>query len=439
MSIEKLPARPEPLAREVLNSDEESGSEHHHDSTMKVDQQIDSWRGWVVVAASASSLFVFMGVIYSWGILQANLARNSNMSLTTLTFVGSLATSFMTSICVFVGKAVRKFGYRETAIAGAVLLGLGEFASSWVTHNLGALFLTHGVIFGVGGGLTILPCSTAPLQWFRKRRGLATGVVFGGGSLGAAVMGVATNSMVARIGAPWTFRILGFMLWAVCLPAACLMKQPASTRNAVPKLQWHRFKEFEFLIIFFGSALACFPLFIPPYFIPIFAHSISQSGNVAIIGLTIWNIASTVGRVCAGYTADSLLGPLNSFLVSLVCCAVSSLAIWPFSSNMGVLAAFAVINGIGCGSFFSLFPTVLGSVFGPENTMGVLPIMWGGWFFGFFFGTPIAAQLYALAGTRTDTAAYRPAAYYAGAMSAIGIVFFLALRTRKTKGFFTKV
>lgn len=111
----------------------------------------------------------------------------------------------------------------------------------------------------------------------------------------------------------------------------------------------------------------------------------SQSGNVAIIGLTIWNIASTVGRVCAGYTADSLLGPLNSFLVSLICCTISSLLIWPFSSNIGVLALFAVINGVGCGAFFSLFPTVLGSVFGSQHTMGVLPIMWGGWFFGFFF------------------------------------------------------
>ncbi|KAJ6785953.1 hypothetical protein PWT90_03903 [Aphanocladium album] len=429
MAEEKPSGRPAPLEHTLPQSDEESGSENNHDSAMKEAQQLDGWRGWIVVAASASSLFVFMGVIYSWGILQANLAHKSNMSLTTLTFVGSLATSFMTSICIFVGKAVRKFGYRETAIAGAILLGLGEFASSWVTHNLGALFVTHGVIFGVGGGLTILPCSTAPLQWFKKRRGLATGVVFGGGSLGAAVMGVATNSMVGRIGAPWTFRILGFMLWAVCLPAACLMKQPSSTQNAVPKLQWQRFKELDFLIIFFGSALACFPLFIPPYFIPIFARSISQSGNTAIIGLTIWNIASTVGRVCAGYTADSLLGPLNSFLVSLICCAVSSLAIWPFSSNMGVLAVFAVINGIGCGSFFSLFPTVLGSVFGPQNTMGVLPIMWGGWFFGFFFGTPIAAQLYALAGTRTDTAAYRPAAYYAGAMSAIGMLGGILLHT----------
>lgn len=84
----------------------------------------------------------------------------------------------------------------------------------------------------------IQPCSTAPLQWFRKHRGLATGVVFGGGSLGAAVMGVATNSMVSKIGAPWTFRVLGFMLWAVCLPAACLMKQPAWNEKSIPKLQW---------------------------------------------------------------------------------------------------------------------------------------------------------------------------------------------------------
>ncbi|XWW94981.1 hypothetical protein V2A60_002931 [Cordyceps javanica] len=239
MSDEKPSDRPKPFERAVQQSDEESGAENNQDSAMKSDHHLDGWRGWIVVTASASSLFVFMGVIYSWGILQADLARKSNMSLTTLTFVGSLATSFMTSICIFVGKAVRKFGYRETAIAGALLLGLGEFVSSWVTHHLGALFVTHGVIFGVGGGLTILPCSTAPLQWFRKRRGLATGVVFGGGSLGAAVMGVATNSMVGRIGAPWTFRVLGFMLWAVCLPAACLMKQPASTQNSVPKLQWY--------------------------------------------------------------------------------------------------------------------------------------------------------------------------------------------------------
>lgn len=146
----------QPVASAMPSPNEESGAEDYQDSTLKEEQRYDGWRGWIVVTASALSLFVFMGVIYSWGILQAKLAGESSMSLTTLTFVGSLATSFMTSACIFVGKSMRKFGYRETAVAGAVLLGLGEFASSWVTHHLGALFITHGVIFGVGGGLTIL-------------------------------------------------------------------------------------------------------------------------------------------------------------------------------------------------------------------------------------------------------------------------------------------
>lgn len=51
-------------------------------------------------------------------------------------------------------------------------------------------------------------------------------------------MGVATNEMVEKLGVPWTFRILGFMLWAVCLPAACIIRQPVSAKTSVPKLQW---------------------------------------------------------------------------------------------------------------------------------------------------------------------------------------------------------
>lgn len=116
----------------------------------------DGAHGWIVVAAASSSLFLYMGVIYSWGILQAELNKTSHMSLTSLTFVGSLAASFMCSICIPVRKCIRRFGYQKTAFAGALLLGLGEFLSSWVTDYLGALFVTHGVIFGIGGGLTIL-------------------------------------------------------------------------------------------------------------------------------------------------------------------------------------------------------------------------------------------------------------------------------------------
>ncbi|KAK8931666.1 hypothetical protein H634G_04196 [Metarhizium anisopliae BRIP 53293] len=431
---EKPPTTP---GSSASDTGEESGPEQC--IPPKEDAHLDTWRGWVVVAAASMSLFMYMGVIYSWGILQAKMADAKGYSLTTLTFVGSLATSFMVSLCILVGKLVRKFGYRRTALVGAVFLGLGEFLSSWVVGHLWALFITHGILFGVGGGLTILPCSTAPLQWFRRYRGLATGIVFGGGSLGAAVMGVAANELVNKVGIEWTFRILGFMLWAVCLPAAYCIKQPLLSKSAVPQLQWYRWREPKFVLLILGGAIACFPLFVPPYFIPIFARSVGSSGSTAIIALTIWNLASTFGRVFAGYSADAFLGPLNSLNISLLFCGVSALAIWPFVTNMGLLVFFTIINGVGCGSFFSLFPLAVGTTFGAPNTMGILPILWQAWIFGYFLGTPIAARLYSLAGTGTDVSLYRPAAYYAGAASFVGMFFMVAIRLMNSRKIFTKV
>ncbi|KAF5600652.1 MCH2 (monocarboxylate permease) [Fusarium pseudoanthophilum] len=380
--------------------------------------EFDNPKGWIAVAAAACSLFVYLGVIYSWGIMQVRLVEVTGTTLTTLTFVGSLATSFMISLSILSGIAVRKLGYQKTALAGGVLMGLGEFLASWTTKHVGALFVFHGVVFGIGGGLSIFACSTAPLRWFKRHRGLAMGIVFGGGSFGAAVMSIATNLLVKQVDVAWTFRILGFMLWGVCIPASYFIQQPEGSMSAGLKLQWHRFREPRFLLIIAGTALSCFPLFIPPYFIPIFTRSMGYSNQIAIIILAAWNLASTVGRVLGGYTADHLLGPLNSLIVCLLFIGLSSLVVWPLASSVGIFSIFLVFNGIGCGAFFSLVPPMLGATMGPENTLGILPIVWTTWFCGFFFGTPIASGIYSLADSSDNSlSVFRPAAYYAGYIS----------------------
>ncbi|KAF4963497.1 hypothetical protein FSARC_8506 [Fusarium sarcochroum] len=364
--------------------------------------EFDNPRGWIPVAAAACSLFVYLGVIYSWGIMQVRLVETTSSSLTTLTFVGSLGTSFMISLSILSGIAVRKLGYQKTALTGAVLMGLGEFLASWTTKHIAALFVFHGVVFGIGGGLSIFvsttfvssshyltdqACSTAPLRWFQKHRGLAMGVVFGGGSLGAAVMSIATHLLVRDVDVAWTFRILGFMLWGVCVPASYFIQQPQGSANANLELQWYRFKDSRFLLVVAGTAVSCFPLFIPPYFIPIFSRSMGYSDQIAIVILAAWNLASTVGRVLGGYTADVLLGPLNSLIVCLLFIGLSSLVVWPLASSVGIFSVFLVFNGIGCGAFFSLVPPMIGATMGPENTLGILPIVWTTWFCGFFFST----------------------------------------------------
>ncbi|EGY23292.1 uncharacterized protein VDAG_04730 [Verticillium dahliae VdLs.17] len=303
----------------------------------------------------------------------------------------------------------------------------------------GALFIVHGVMFGMGGGLSIFAVSTAPIRWFRKHRGLSMGIVLGGGSVGSAVMSVVTTVLVKHVDVAWTFRILGFLLWAVCIPSAFLIRPPPGSDNSHLQLQWFRFRDFKFLILLLGTACATFPLFIPPYFIPIFARTVTSWEHAAVLGLAVWNVASTIGRVGAGHLSDCLLGPMNSLVLCLLLTGLSMLVVWPFASSMAVLMCFIVLNGIGCGAFFSLVPVVLGSAFGATNVLGTIPLIWTTWFFGFFFGSPIGSGLYSLAGRGDSVEAYRPAAYYGGAMSLMGMLFILAVRLMQNKTVFTKV
>ncbi|RBQ71168.1 hypothetical protein VDGD_04730 [Verticillium dahliae] len=120
-----------------------------------------------------------------------------------------------------------------------MMMGLGEFLASWSTHRVEALFIVHGVMFGMGGGLSIFAVSTAPIRWFRKHRGLSMGIVLGGGSVGSAVMSVVTTVLVKHVDVAWTFRILGFLLWAVCIPSAFLIRPPPGSDNSHLQLQWY--------------------------------------------------------------------------------------------------------------------------------------------------------------------------------------------------------
>ncbi|KAK1995548.1 major facilitator superfamily transporter [Colletotrichum falcatum] len=393
----------------------------------------DGRDAWVTVAASSLTMFVYLGVVYSWGVMQVRLVETTGSGLTTLTLVGSLATSFMVCFSVVSDRIVRRVGYRLAALAGGAFMGLGEVLASFATRHVVALFFLHGLVFGLGGGLCVFSVSTAPMSLFKRHKALAMGFVFGGGSLGSAVMSVATNYLVRGLDVAWTFRILGFVLWGVSIPASYFLPPRTVSGNKVSRqLQWYRFKQPRFLLLVGGTILACFPLFIPPYFIPVFSRSMGYSREVGIATLAAWNLASTLGRVAAGWAADALLGPVESLAACMLLMGLSSLVVWPLSSSIGAFAVYLVVNGVGCGAFFSLTPVAVGAAFGPENTLGIIPVIWTTWFCGFFFGTPIASGIYSLSGGAGGLDNFRPAAYYAGAMAMAGFACVLAMRLTRT-------
>lgn len=106
--------------------------------------------GWWVVFACAFLNFWGIGICYGWGIFQAALVAQGVSSPSTLAFVGSLMVAGTPFWGIFVARAVRKLGARLSAFVAISFLSSGAILSSFATNNVGVLFVTTGLLIGIG-------------------------------------------------------------------------------------------------------------------------------------------------------------------------------------------------------------------------------------------------------------------------------------------------
>ncbi|KAB8229393.1 MFS general substrate transporter [Aspergillus alliaceus] len=390
----------------------------------------DGGYAWVVISACAVITWWFIGTSYCWGVLQAALVKEGVSSTSTLAFIGSLATSCISFLGIINASVIRKLGTRVSALLGIFLLGLGEVLSGFATKNVGGLFATAGVLFGLGISLCFMVVSAIPAQYFRAKRGIANGIVYAGGGLGGTVISFIMNALINKVGIAWTFRIIGFMIWGTGLPAACLIKERVPIRRTA-FVEWRLFRDIRFALLFAAGAIATFPLLVPPFFLPLYTESLGMASGVGAGVVAAFNFSSAVGRLICGFCSDRL-GPLNTLFMSLLLSALSMLILWPVSTSIGPLIVFVIINGMANGGFFSTMPTVVGNVFGSARVsvaMGMIVTSWAG---GYLMGAPIAGYiLNASGGEGGGVGAYRPAIFYAGgmALSASVLAIFIRLKT----------
>lgn len=137
-----------------------------HDNIIYASQCADSTApeggyGWIVVFACCSISFWVVGTVYSWGVMQVALIKQGLSSPATLSWIGSLDFACIALLAIVNARVIRWLGARGTALLGIFMLSCGEILSSFCTRNIGGLFVTAGVVSGIGtrykGKLT---CST---------------------------------------------------------------------------------------------------------------------------------------------------------------------------------------------------------------------------------------------------------------------------------------
>ena len=99
------------------------------------------------------------------------------------------------------------FGFRAVIIGGSLLGSLGLSTSFWAP-SVDLLFLTTGIITGIGFCMVYTPSVVAISFYFRKKRALATGIALCGSGVGMFIFAPLTTWLIDNYGIRGTFLIL---------------------------------------------------------------------------------------------------------------------------------------------------------------------------------------------------------------------------------------
>lgn len=181
-----------------------------------------------LIAASAVGIHISIGSVYAWSNFTNPLMNEFGWTAQQVQLTFSLAILFLGLSAAFLGHFVEKYGPKAAGLLAAGFFGVGVIGSG-LAVNLGSLpllYVTYGVLGGIGLGVGyIAPVSTL-IKWFPDRRGLATGLAIMGFGFAAAISSPIMDSLIKTVGTANTFYILGAAYFVIMTLSSLYLEKP---------------------------------------------------------------------------------------------------------------------------------------------------------------------------------------------------------------------
>jgi MFS family permease len=177
---------------------------------------------WITLACSLIGLYVAGAIFFGFTAFFEPIAAEFSWSYTQISFAVSLRGLEMGIFAPLVGFLADYFGPRKVLFGGAIATGAGLILLGQ-TQSL-AMFYGAFVLLAFGaGGCTSVVTMTAVANWFRKKAGIALGVV--GAGIGAGGLMVLP---IVRLIDLYQWRtaliILGLGMWAIGIPLSLVIR-----------------------------------------------------------------------------------------------------------------------------------------------------------------------------------------------------------------------
>jgi len=398
---------------------------------------------YALIAAIAIQLTV--GISYIWSVFQTGIAESifgGDHAAAGLTF--SLVLALLAIGSVVGGKLAAKYTTRRVVFIGGIILSAGFFLASFVTANHSwLLWMTYGVMGGLGMGFTYSTTIACVQKWYPHKKGLVTGIIVSAIGIGGVVFTPIVESLIITfggrgVGEPKTFMVLSAVFLTVCTVGSFFMKPPPDgymtpqtvSGGAVTVKSYttgEMLKTPQFYLITGTLLLACMGgLMMIGFAKPIAeAKGLTQTAMIGVLAISLTN---SIGRLFWGMVSDKL-GRVNTIFILLSGTVALSLFV-NMAAGYWVFVLIAFI-GFFYGGIIGTFPSLTADLFGPKH----MAANYGFVLLGFGAGAIISSQIagYYKNVAAKDISLMFPAFVIASCFAAAGIAMMLILRSMSKK------
>lgn len=259
---------------------------------------------------------------------------------------------------------------------GCVAMSGGFIAASFASR-IWHLYLSQGVLVGVGIGAIFIPSVQVVPQWFLKRRSLAGGIASCGSGFGGLAFSLGTDAMIRQISLAWALRITGIITLVGNAVGTALIRD----RNHLvkpPQLGFatHLLRRYDCLLLLawgFTNLLGYMVLLysLSNYAVQVAGLTQAQAGILT----AVLNLGTGLGRPAAGILSDRF-GRIE-MAASITCfCGITVFAIWIPAVDYGVLIFYALISGAILGVYWMCVGPLCAEVAGLKEVPSFLSLQW---------------------------------------------------------------
>jgi len=286
-----------------------------------------------------------------------------------------------------VGRFVDRYGARPVIPVGAVLIGLGFVIVSQMS-DLYLFYLGYAIIGTGAAAMGPVPCSAIIANWFRRKRGLAVGIMAAGIGAGGVVVAPFIGYILSHFDWRTAYLSLAVLVVALTIPLALGVirtrpsemglypdgdKEPVGGPEGAASTGGERegstLKQALKTPAFWLISVACFCYAFPSMgalqaSVP-FLEDIGYPTATAASALGAIGFGSAVGKILFGWLCDRMR-PSRAFAIGATLLLASVLVLLTVRTDSPLLLiwTYALLLGLGAGAWLPTLAMLASTNFG---------------------------------------------------------------------------